>query len=243
MKHSAIHTGILPYYCDGCGDSFKTNDDLIAHRLEEICGEKFAWKSLLKVHQRVHGLKTPYKCKICAKRFKYSVLKLYHMIEASHGLPYDYYQCNNLKIITKSIVRSVMTEDKNKLVVKTESNKLSPESSEKVLPNVKVTKPVTRTEPIESKICTFCNSKFSTSAMLKLHIQNEHSIYLAYYTQINFQCDENKQIEKTEITHQGRNNEVGRIEILPTVEASKVAPASFDEEMLQSLMATIFDNN
>lgn len=52
-----------------------------------ICGKAFAWKSVLKVHQKTHTREVAYRCHVCSQEFVYRQLYKLHMHKKHPGQP------------------------------------------------------------------------------------------------------------------------------------------------------------
>nr|XP_014096605.1 zinc finger protein 2-like [Bactrocera oleae] len=83
-----VHIGERKFKCDICGNMYKTNDNVMRHRLLHtkdrnhpcpVCDKRFTEKSELKVHMRLHTGEKPYACHLCDRRFRIRVHLTYHL--------------------------------------------------------------------------------------------------------------------------------------------------------------------
>ncbi|XP_077496332.1 uncharacterized protein LOC144107197 [Amblyomma americanum] len=78
-EHKRFHTGEVAHNCPFCPAAFVRRSamrlhvqaihEVAKHRACGECGKKFAFKSTLLRHFRVHSGETPYACHLCPKRF------------------------------------------------------------------------------------------------------------------------------------------------------------------------------
>ncbi|KAK2165518.1 hypothetical protein LSH36_49g07093 [Paralvinella palmiformis] len=92
LRHKNSHQA-FPFQCheDGCKKLFRFEESLSLHKFSyhgmksetkrfecELCDKRFSSWCLLKKHQRVHTLETPYQCQDCLQRFKWQTSLLTH---------------------------------------------------------------------------------------------------------------------------------------------------------------------
>jgi len=96
--HRFIHTGVRPFACTVCNQSFTRYQHLVDHSVRhtgskphvcEHCGAQFSRPSSLKVHYRLHSGELPYSCEVCGAAFAQSSNLIQHTrSHHTHDKPY-----------------------------------------------------------------------------------------------------------------------------------------------------------
>lgn len=107
-RHTQAHSNYAPHSCDLCSCTFKTADQLKAHKASNVhnggnknfvcphpgCGKAFALKDALKTHQRTHTKEKPYVCQTCGTAFPDSSNRTKHRKarhESAAAVPCPFY--------------------------------------------------------------------------------------------------------------------------------------------------------
>ncbi|XP_077496552.1 uncharacterized protein LOC144107434 [Amblyomma americanum] len=102
--HQPVHTSERPYTCRLCPAAFARRFTLRTHVLDthnaaglhacDHCEKKFAFKSNLERHLRVHSGETPHPCHLCPKRFSRRDSLLVHLRMHAGERPYTCVKCD-----------------------------------------------------------------------------------------------------------------------------------------------------
>ena len=79
----SLPTGVKPYNCITCGESFMHYNDFAFHKQQHMkgkcvtCAKLFKWSSDLKKHEMIHPGDKPFTCDTCGKSFSWSSSFIY----------------------------------------------------------------------------------------------------------------------------------------------------------------------
>lgn len=114
------HPGLLPWYCEYCGDSFNKNAELhehrASHKLEDtylcyICGKSFKTSTILTSHISGHKSndEKQKECNVCHKKFCFQSQLNSHMLKHTKEKSYQCSDCNKSFINCKSLEKHMHT--------------------------------------------------------------------------------------------------------------------------------------